>query len=210
MHSNDRNIIRRYPNRGNYNKSKLIEILNRNFIAEVAFEDGGQPFIIPMNYCNDEDNIYFHGSKESRLMNFLGSGKNVAISVLEIRGVIIRSRLSDNSLQYISAIIFGRGSRIDSNDEKMNMFKNFMSRISPERWNDTDLPSEEELRNVDVVAVKIEEFSMKINMDDIKFQDSSSRWQGIIPIEAKYGEPISFMQLGPPDYIKKLKGKSIY
>jgi nitroimidazol reductase NimA-like FMN-containing flavoprotein (pyridoxamine 5'-phosphate oxidase superfamily) len=210
MSSNIRNKIKRYPDRGIYEKYKLIEILNRNFIAEVAFEDQGQPFIIPMNYCNDDYQIYFHGSPESRLMNVLRSGKDVAISILEVRGIIIRSRVTDNSLQYVSAIIFGRGSRIDDNEKKMQIFKNLMNRISPERWNDTDLPEKKDLDGVEVVSVKIEDFSIKINLDEIPFKEDMSRWQGIIPVEVNYGQPISYSHLDIPEYIKKLKGKSIY
>lgn len=210
MSSHIRNKIKRYPNRGNYDKYKLMEILNRNFIAEVAFEDQGQPFIIPMNYCNDDGQIYFHGSPESRLINVLGSGKNVAISILEVRGIIIRSKVTDNSVQYVSAIIFGRGRRIDDSEKKMEIFKNLMSRISPERWEDTDLPGKRDLDEVEVVAVNIEEFSIKMNMDEIKFQDDMLRWQGIVPVETNYGQPISYSNINIPEYIKKLKGKSIY
>ncbi|MGC9294311.1 MAG: pyridoxamine 5'-phosphate oxidase family protein [Thermoplasmata archaeon] len=188
----------------------MMEILNRNFIAEVAFEDLGQPFIIPMNYCNDDSQIYFHGSPESRLINFLTSGKNLAISILEVRGIIIRSKVTDNSVQYVSAVIFGRGRRIDDNEKKMEIFKNLMSRISPERWEDTELPGKRDLDEVEVVSVNIEEFSIKMNMDEIKFQDDMLRWQGIVPVETNYGQPISYSNLNTPEYIKKLKGKSIY
>ncbi len=206
----NRSIIRRYPERGSYDKEQLLRIIGKNFIAQVGFEENGQPFIIPMNYCNDDDYIYFHGSKESRLMKILGSGKPIVVSILNIKGIVIRTKVTENSIHYVSAIIFGNGIKISNSQKKIEIFKIMMERMVKGRWEDTYPPTQEDLDNVEVVALKIEDFSIKINLKEPKEIEESDKWYGILPIETIFGNPISNSSSNVPEYIRKLAGKSVF
>lgn len=210
MTPNERNTVRRYPNRGNYDMEKLIEVLNRNFIAQVSFQIEGQPFVIPMNYVNDDEFIYFHGSKDSRIINVLKKGTPVAISILEVCGVVIRRKVVDNSIHYVSAIIFGTGNTVNETHKKVQVFKSLMDRIAPGRWEDSVLPDHNDIDKVEVVSVRIEDFSIKINLDTSMNPDDLKIWQGIIPIKTSYGPARSYSKVKIPDYIMKINGKIFY
>ncbi|MCL4412661.1 MAG: pyridoxamine 5'-phosphate oxidase family protein [Candidatus Thermoplasmatota archaeon] len=200
-----RSKINRYPNRGNYDINKLQEILDRNFVCQVAFEEEGQPFVIPMNFSHDPGHLYLHGSKESRIMSRMTNGKQLAISILEVNGIVIRRRMADNSLLYVSAVLYGKGSEINDYESKMRTFKLLMDKMVPGRWEETERPDNRDMEKVMVVQFDIEDFSIKINENNVRETGGrTDLWYGIIPIKRTYGEPIAPSEIPVPDYIRKL------
>ncbi|WP_243671052.1 pyridoxamine 5'-phosphate oxidase family protein [Vulcanisaeta sp. JCM 16161] len=151
----------RYSERASYDRDELIRLLNRNFICHVGFVDEGEPYIIPMLYVNDDQYIYMHGSPDSRLIKIIGGGSPIVIAITEVRGIVLSSNLCNNSINYESAIIYGRGFLIDDLNEKLRVFQLMINRLVPGRIGDTELPTTNELESVAVVRIKIEDFAIK-------------------------------------------------
>lgn len=191
----------RYSERASYDRDELMKVLNRNFICHVGFIDGNEPYVIPMLYVNDDQYIYMHGSPNSRLINIVGSGAPIVIAITEVHGIVLASNLCNNSINYESVIIYGRGSFINDPNEKLRFFQLMVNRLVPGRLNDTELPSVEELNSVAVVKVRIEDFAIK-RREGGPTVTSDKHWEGgVIPVMTVYGMPISTNNKPMPKYL---------
>jgi nitroimidazol reductase NimA-like FMN-containing flavoprotein (pyridoxamine 5'-phosphate oxidase superfamily) len=195
--------VKRHPERASYDKGLLLDILSRNFVCEVGFEVDGQPFVIPMTYYNDQDNIYIHASTSSRIAGQIRDGKMLAISVLEINGLVIARAISDNSINYRSALIFGTGREITGSKEKLLIFKEWLDRLIPGRSRDTIIPGENDLGGVAVFSVNIKDFSIKVREGGpIEKSGKEGIWSGVVPIFSVFGRP-TFSSGNVPRYIEE-------
>ena len=190
----------RYSERASYDKNELMRVLNRNFVCHVGFIDGGEPYVIPMLYVNDDQYIYMHGSPDSRLIKIIGSGSPIVIAITEVHGIVLASNLCNNSINYESVIIYGRGSFVNDPGEKLRVFQLMINRLVPGRLSDTELPSIDELNSVAVVKVGIEDFAIK-RREGGPTTSSDKHWEGIIPIMTIYGMPISTNNKPTPKYL---------
>ena len=62
MTTTDRGELRRLPERGTREWETIREILDAGTIASVGFSVEGQPFVIPMLYGRNDQNLILHGS----------------------------------------------------------------------------------------------------------------------------------------------------
>ncbi len=204
MVSTDELKVRRHPERGRYNKDELLNILRNGFVCQVAFQIDGRPFIIPMSYYTDSEYIYIHGSPVARISNTLRSGAQLAISVLEIDGLVLANGLADNSLNYRSAIIFGKPEEINDENQKLSLFKEWVEQLVPGRIGDTELPTHDELSNVSVFRVKLDHFSVKIRTGGpSEVRKNPEIWSGVIPISLKFSSPEFASNPATPEYIDR-------
>ena len=204
MTSTDTTKIKRHPERGSHDRELLLSILRDGLACQVAFQLEGQPFIIPMTYYNDSDFIYIHGSPVARISNALRSGISVAISVLELNGLVLAKGLADNSMNYRSIVIFGKPEELTGEDEKLSFFKEWIDHLLPGRKNDTALPSHDELNTVSVFRVRLDQFSIKIRKGGpSEVRKDLDIWSGVIPISMILHQPEFASDPRVPDYIEK-------
>jgi hypothetical protein len=196
--------VRRHPERGSYDRELLMSILESGFVCQVAFQLDGQPYIIPMTYYNDSDFIFIHGSPVARISNTLRAGTPVAISVLELNGLVLAKGLADNSMNYRSAIIFGKPVELEGEEEKLSFFKEWIDRLVPGRKENTELPNHDELTNVSVFKVKLEQFSVKVRKGGpSEVRKNPDIWSGVIPFSTRFHSPEFMSSQQIPDYVTK-------
>ena len=70
-----RHQVQRIKDRARYDRDSAYAILDAAFLAHVGFSVDGQPFVIPMLYARQGDNLLLHGSIASRLMQEVGMGE---------------------------------------------------------------------------------------------------------------------------------------
>src|SRR5262245_35982502 len=88
-----RHEVRRLPARAVYALGAVPEVLDAGWIAHVGFVNGTQPdsiqpFVIPMLYARDGDNILLHGSIASRLQQALAEGVECCLCVTHVDGLV--------------------------------------------------------------------------------------------------------------------------
>ena len=159
---NDRNRIRRLPNRGKYDKETIQAIVDDALICHVGFVVDDQPFVIPTLLARQGDTILLHGAASSRLMRHLAAGNSVCISVTHIDGLVLARSVFNHSINYRSALIFGRGVLIEDDPEKIAALSAFTEKLLPGRWEDARGPNRKELKATSIVAINIESASAKI------------------------------------------------
>lgn len=202
MVSSNLTRVRRHPERGNYERETLLDILRSGLVCQVAFQINGQPFIIPMSYYNNEEFIYIHSSTAARITRILREEASVAISVLELNGLVIAKGLADNSMNYRSAVIFGKPTEIVSDGEKISYFKEWIDNLMPGRKANTELPTEDELKGVAAFKIRLDQFSVKVREGGpSEARKNPDIWSGVIPISSLFSDPIFASSGDFPEHI---------
>lgn len=188
----ERNTVRRLPTRGSYDRETVFGILDAGFLCHVGFSDGNQPFVIPTLYARDGDSVMLHGSAASRLLGSLSEGIEACITVTHVDGIVLARSAFNHSINYRSVVVFGRGSLIENNEEKLKALELISENTVPGRFEDCRGPSEKELRATSVIRVVIDEASAKIRTGD-PIDDKGDLelgfWAGTVPIETRFGNP---------------------
>jgi nitroimidazol reductase NimA-like FMN-containing flavoprotein (pyridoxamine 5'-phosphate oxidase superfamily) len=161
----DRTIVRRHPERSV--PDEFGSIMEAASVAQVGFCVGGQPHIIPLTYQFDAakpDVVYLHGARESRMQQVLATGAPICICVTLIDGLVYSRTAMNHSMNYRSAICFGRGEEVTDLDVKRRAFEAMTLRYFPGRTADVDYEgaTAAQLEATAMFAITIEESSAKV------------------------------------------------
>jgi nitroimidazol reductase NimA-like FMN-containing flavoprotein (pyridoxamine 5'-phosphate oxidase superfamily) len=188
-----RTRVVREPQRAMYDRNVVNQILDEAFLCHVGFVADGQPFVIPTSYGRDGDVLYIHGSAASRMLRNLDKGLPVCITVTLLDGLVLARSVFNHSMNYRSVVILGTATLVGDPAEKLAALRVLTEHILPQRWDDSRLPNEKELKATSVLKIPIEEFSAKVRVGppvDDEEDYSFPTWAGVIPLETKSGEPI--------------------
>ena len=205
------NQVRRIAKRGKYDKTSIYQILDEGFLCHLAFTVDEQPFVIPTLYARVGDVIYVHGSHISRMLKTLAEGARLCLTVTLVDGLVLARSAFHHSMNYRSAVIFGSGTLMEKDEEKLRALKAISDRLMPRRWEDCRQPNAKELNVTSVIRIEIEEASPKIRegmpIDDQEDYDLPI-WAGIVPIQKNFGAPVRDEKLSDaielPNYLHDL------
>jgi uncharacterized protein len=208
----DLNRVNRRSNRGHYDKKTIYAILDEALICHVAFELEGQPHLIPTIHARDGDALILHGSRGSRLLPHLEAGNPVCVAVTLLDGIVFARSIFNHSMNYRSAILFGKGRALVADDEKMRASEVLANHIARGRWNDARQPNRKELDATSLCMVDIESASAKVRIgppiDDEEDYDFPV-WAGVLPIRlepsAAIDDPVLRGRVAVPDYLEEYR-----
>ncbi len=164
QNTGERSRIRRHPDRAV--PSEASNILAQGTVAHVGFVQDGQPYVIPFTYHYDPaqpQRLYLHGSTASRTLLHLAAGAPVCVSVTLVEGLVYSRTAMNHSINYRSAVCFGRAHLLESEQEKRVVFEAMIGRYFEGRTagRDYEAPTLEHLNATALVEVEIEEMSAK-------------------------------------------------
>ena len=204
----NRNRVKRISNNSDYSKETVHAIIDEALFCHLGIIHDGKPVVIPTIHARMGDQIVFHGSNASRLLK-ISNNNEICVTITLLDGLVMARSLFNSSMNYRSAVIFGKGEIIKDHDERMAALKSITDHIAPGRWDDARQPNNSELKQTSVVRMPIDEASAKISVgppDDEDEDYALDYWAGVIPINQTYGEPESdpILQEGItiPDYLK--------
>ena len=208
----DRNKVRRLPQRGHYDKDTVYAIVDEALICHAGFVVDGQPFVIPTIHVRIGDTIYLHGAVANRMLSHLKAGNDVCLTMTLIDGIVFARSVFHHSMNYRSAVLFGKGRVIEGYDEKWKVFEALTEHIAKGRWNDARKPTEQETNITTIIAIDIESASAKIRTGPAKDDEedySLPIWAGVMPVSMKFGEPVRDERLPEtvslPTYLKEYR-----
>ncbi|MEZ5306183.1 MAG: pyridoxamine 5'-phosphate oxidase family protein [Pyrinomonadaceae bacterium] len=204
-----RNTVRRQPSRGAYDKETLFAILDEGFLCHIGFAVEGLPYVIPTLYGRIDEKIYIHGSSVSRMLGELKGGIDLCLTVTHTDGIVLARSAFHHSMNYRSAVVFGKGCLVEDRELKMEALAAISDRVAPGRWDDSRLPNDKELNVTSVIEIEIENASSKMRTggpkDDLSDYESDY-WAGVIPLKMVPGNAIPDEKLkegiGLPAYLK--------
>jgi nitroimidazol reductase NimA-like FMN-containing flavoprotein (pyridoxamine 5'-phosphate oxidase superfamily) len=189
----DRNRIKRLPKRGQYDRQTIYRILDEALICHVGFVENRQPYVIPINFARMDDSIVLHGAKASRVLKHVEAGHSICVEATIVDGLVLARSVFHHSVNYRSAILFGKGCLIQDEHEKLAALQAVTEHLIPGRWHEARLPNRKELNATSVVSIKIEEASAKVRVGppvDEEEDYALPVWAGILPLQEMPLAPI--------------------
>lgn len=190
--TNARNRVQRVPKRGVYDREMIYGIVDAALIGHVSFVIEGQPFVIPTLIAREGDRLLLHGASSSRLMRHAAAGAPLAVAVTHVDGLVLARSVFHHSVNYRSAVLFGRGSAVEEREAKLAALRQFTERLVPGRWADAREPNETELRATAVIAMPIDSASAKVRSGppgDDEADCALPVWAGVLPLLQGWGPP---------------------
>jgi hypothetical protein len=204
-----RTRIVREPQRANYDREVVNQILDEGFVCHVGFAVDGQPFVIPTSYGRHDDVLYIHGSAASRMLRNAGAGIQMCVTVTLLDGLVLARSIFNHSMNYRSVVVLGTGVAIEDREEKLKALRLLSEHIVPGRWNEVRQPNEKELKATTIIRLPIQEFSAKVRQGPVIDDEEDYAfpvWAGLLPLNLVTGEPINDPRLAEnmavPDYVK--------
>ena len=202
-----RSQVRRMAKRGEYDREPIYKVLDEGLVAHVAFVVEGQPFVIPMAYARDGDDLILHGSVASRLLKSLATGIEVSVCVTLLDGLVLARSVFEHSMNYRSVVAFGVAKEVTETDEKLRALDRLTEHLIPGRVGNAREPSRKELGATTVLTMPIKEASLKARQGDVDDNPKDldlPHWAGIIPLKQAVGEPeadVGCEEVEVPDHV---------
>lgn len=206
------NKVVRSPKRGHYDRKTLFEILDAHFLCHASYIFQNTALTIPTAYGRKGNTVFLHGAKKNRSLTSMLEAENVSVTVTHIDGLVLARSVFHHSMNYRSAVIFGKARVLTDDQEKMEALEIITENIVPGRWNEARLPNEKEMKATIVIAIDIEEASSKIRVGDPSDEPedySLNVWAGVIPLELNekkfVPDPAMDESIDIPDSVLKYK-----
>lgn len=172
----------------------LYSILDEALVCHVGFTDEeNQPIVLPMGFARVEDSILLHGSTGSRLMRRIGSGIPICVEVTLFDGLVLAKSSFESSMNYRSAVVFGKGEVIEGEQKDFYLNK-LTDKLAPNRSSEIRSSTKKELAATLLVSVPLIETSVKVRTGLPKEAESdlnSETWSGVIPFKLTAETPIA-------------------
>jgi uncharacterized protein len=191
--------VRRIPDKQVRDRSVLDAILDAALVVHVAVLDqSGQPYVLPLGCARDGDRLLVHGSTASRAFRQLGGGAPTCATVTLLDGVVVARSQFESSMHYRSAMLLGRFEVLHG-DQKRDALAVLTSRLTP-GWTKARPPSVKELRATSVLAMPLQEWSVKVSAappGDLPEDLDRPVWAGVVPLRHVWGDPVDAPDLAP-------------
>jgi uncharacterized protein len=193
--ASDRVRLRRKRERGLYDRPAVDAILDEALIAHLGFADPeGQPFVTPTLHARSGDLVYCHGSAASRTLRALAGGAPACLTVTLLDGLVLARSAMHHSANYRSVMLLGQATVLEDDEHKLAALEAIVEHIVPGRWSEVRPPDQNELRATAVLAIAIEEASVKVRsgppLDDEQ-DHALAAWAGVIPLQSEARAPLA-------------------
>jgi nitroimidazol reductase NimA-like FMN-containing flavoprotein (pyridoxamine 5'-phosphate oxidase superfamily) len=190
----DRTRARRRPERVAYDEAAVHAVLDAGVLAHVGYAIAGQPFVTPTAYWREANRLYWHGAAASRMLQTVGEGMSVCLTVSHLDGLVLGASGFVHSINYRSAMVFGRARLITDLAAKRSAMDAFIDRLYPGRAATLRPATEAELKQIALAEMEIEEATAKVRAGGLKAyapDDGLPGWRGVIPVETRLGEAVA-------------------
>jgi uncharacterized protein len=196
-----RTRLRRLPEKAVRDRAVLYAVLDAGLVAHIAIvDDTGQPYVLPVGYARDGERVLFHGSSGSRLFRTLAAGGTTCLTVTLLDGLVVARSLFESSMHYRGAMVLGR-CEVLHGALKRAALDVVSDHLMPGRRADARGPSRKELAATTVLALGLEEASVKVSAsppNDLEDDLDRPVWAGVVPLTERWGEPVSAPDLISP------------
>ncbi|HVY78502.1 MAG TPA: pyridoxamine 5'-phosphate oxidase family protein [Solirubrobacterales bacterium] len=209
MKSN-RTKLRRKPARGSHEREVVEAILDEALVSHLGVIDDGLPVVIPTLHARLGSRVYLHGSAASRALRE-SKGAEVCLTATLVDGLVLARSVMHHSANYRSAMLFGAGTWVEDEAEKMAALEALVEKIVPGRWGDARVPTAKELRATAVLSIPLEEASAKLRSGPPQDDDADLElpvWAGVVGLRtvaaAPAPDPLLAAGIEPPPYLEDL------
>ncbi|WP_155348158.1 pyridoxamine 5'-phosphate oxidase family protein [Acrocarpospora pleiomorpha] len=180
--------------KGRTDRADLNAVLAAGFVCHLGLSVDGTVMVIPTIYGVTEDTVYFHGSVAARSL-LAAPDQTMCVTVTHVDGLVLARSVFEHSVNYRSAMIYGIPRLITDEDEKLHGLRVVTEQCAPGQWDYARRPSRKELGGTSILALSLDEASVKIRTgppDDGDSPDAElGLWAGVLPLTTSWGAPIA-------------------
>lgn len=191
LSSTPRTVLGRSKARGRTDRAELHAVLDAGLICHLGVIVDGSPMVIPTGYGRIGDTLYVHGSTGARSLR-TAPGDTVCVTVTHLDGIVLARSVFHHSVNYRSAMIYGVPRLVTDEEERMAGLAAITEQLAPGQWDYARLPNRKEMAATAVLALSLEEASVKMRAtgpnDDDEDYDLPI-WAGVLPVVTTWGEP---------------------
>jgi nitroimidazol reductase NimA-like FMN-containing flavoprotein (pyridoxamine 5'-phosphate oxidase superfamily) len=189
----DRTAVHRHPERGAHDQATIHGILDEALTCTVAWVDtDGRPRALPTIQARIDDVLYLHGSRAARAWKAAAAGAELCVVATVIDELVLARTSPHHSMNYRSAVVFGRGREVTERDELYAAARAITRHVLPGREDDAAEPRDQDWRETLILAMPITEASAKVRtgppIDDPE-DLALDVWAGTLPLRTVVGEP---------------------
>jgi hypothetical protein len=210
-----RTNLNRLRERGRSDRSELDAVLDAGLICHLGVVIDGAPVVLPTSYGRIGQTLYLHGSSANRSL-LLAAGQQVCVTITLLDGLVCARAAFHHSMNYRSAVIFGAARLVTEAEaeEKLAALRAVTDHLVPGRWDHVREPTRKELAATAVLAVPLDEASVKVRAggpkDDPEDYDSGI-WAGVLPAALAFGpaepDPALTGDVPVPEHISALASR---
>jgi hypothetical protein len=197
LSTTDRTTLGRLHERGLTQRAALHEVLDEGLICHLGVVIDGAPVVLPTGYGRIGETLYLHGSSANRSLA-AADGAEVCVTVTLLDGLVCARSVFHNSMNYRSAVIYGTARLVIDSVERRAALQAITDHLIPGRWDNSRQPSRKEMAATSVLALPLDEASVKARAGWPKDDDEDYEldyWAGLLPIATIVGPAESDPQL---------------
>ncbi len=188
----------RGPNRASYDRTQIHGIIDDALICHVGTVVSGRPAMIPTAHWRVGKRIYIHGASKNRILAAIADGAEACLCITHLDGLVMARSAFHHSANYRSVIIYGHGTVVADDADKMEHSRLFTEKLEPGRWDHIRQPNKQELKATMFLGFDLDQVSAKVRagdpVDDEEDYDLDV-WAGVLPCHTVWGAPIDDSRL---------------
>jgi uncharacterized protein len=189
---------RRLREQGRTDRAELMAVLAAGFIAHLGVLVDGAPMVIPTTYGFDDQTLYLHGSVASRSLQAGQDGPEArwlaCVTITLADGLVLARSVFEHAVNYRSAMIYGTPRLVTDPAAKLRGLRLLSEHLAPGQWDYVRRPSRKELAATALLALPLDEASVKVRTgppDDGDSPDAElGLWAGVLPLTSSWGDPV--------------------
>jgi uncharacterized protein len=208
-----RTTLHRLRERGRTERADLDAVLEAGLICHLGVVIGGVPVVLPTGYGWIGDTLYLHGSSANQSL-LSAAGQQVCVTITLLDGLVCARAVFHHSMNYRSAVVFGEARLVTGDEEKLAALRAVTDHLVPGRWDHAREPTRKELAATAVLAMPLDEASVKVRAGGPKDDDEdydSGLWAGVLPAALVFGQaepdPALTSEVPIPQHIAALAGR---
>lgn len=196
----DRTRVHRHPERADYGRSTIHEVLDEALICTVSWVDDGRPRALPTIQARIGDTLYLHGARGARAWKAVSGGAEVCVVATVVDELVLARTSPAHSMNYRSVVVFGHGREVTDADELYAAAAAITHHVLPGRESDAARPDDDDWRETLIFAMPIVEASAKVRTGPPKDPEEDLAldvWAGTLPLRLVVGAPNPSPDLSP-------------
>ncbi len=194
-----RTALHRRPARGSYDRALAYAIIDEALICSAGFVVDGQPYVLPMAHARVGDEIMLHGAAASRLLTSAASSA-VCLTFTLLDGLVLARSAMHLSMNFRSVVVLAEAREVVERAAKLLALHALIEHVMRGRAREVRPPNDKELAATKVLAVPVEEASIKVRsggpIDDDADLDWPC-WAGEVPLGLVASAPRPAPELDP-------------
>ena len=187
-----RTKLNRMREEGRTDRADLYTVLRAGFVAHLGVPAAHGVMVVPTIYGFDAEHVYVHGSVASQS---LAAAAHYCLTVTVVDGLVLARSVFEHSANYRCAMIYAVPRIVTDPAEKLAGLRLVSEHVAPGQWDYVRQPSRKELAATRLLALNLDEASVKIRAggpDDGDSPDASlGLWAGELPLDTRWLPPVA-------------------